>query len=83
MDICLQEKPISSSDLIITMSKALKEFLARFDYVKTLAATLCRLFNESPNDGECMSSCASRFLSTLMNQWHTLSTKQIVITYIN
>ena len=54
-------------------------FLARFVVVETPAATLCRLFNESPKDGECMSAYATRFLSTLMNQWHSLSTEQIAI----
>lgn len=101
VDICMQEKQLSSGTLIITISKSLKGaaatwlsqnsfagitwpqlkelFLARFDYVKTPAATLCRLFNESPKDGECMSAYVTRFLSTLMNQWHTLSTEEIAI----
>ncbi|XP_072946844.1 uncharacterized protein [Epargyreus clarus] len=101
VDLCVQERELSSSNLIIALSKALKgtaaawlaqnsvagitwpqmkdSFLARFEYVETPAATLCRLFNENPKDGECLASYANRFLSTLMNRWRSLSNEQIAI----
>ncbi|CAH2086005.1 unnamed protein product [Euphydryas editha] len=63
----------------ITWSQLKDLFLARFDYVETPAATLYRLLNGTPKEGECMSSYATRFLSTLMSQWRSLSVEQIAI----
>lgn len=56
--------------------------MARFDSMETLAGSLYKLFNETPRDSECMSSYASRFLSTLITQWHYLTKEQIAIVVI-
>ncbi|XP_061385253.1 LOW QUALITY PROTEIN: uncharacterized protein LOC133320633 [Danaus plexippus] len=55
-------------------------FLARFGSAETPAAAVFKILNSSPNDGENISSYASRILSILMNRWKNLTTEQIATT---
>lgn len=55
-------------------------FLTRFGTVETPAATVFKILNGNPNDGENISSYVSRITSTLVNRWRNLSTEQIATT---
>lgn len=57
-------------------------FLCRFDLKETSAATIIKLTNTQPKDGEALAAYASRLVSSLITKWNGLTTEQIAVASV-
>uniref|UniRef100_A0A2A4J968 CCHC-type domain-containing protein n=1 Tax=Heliothis virescens TaxID=7102 RepID=A0A2A4J968_HELVI len=94
VDICLSDRNIQGSKLILILSKAMKAFpnmkweefkeifLSRFDTLDTCAATILKMLTCKPQEGECLAAYASRLFTLLMSRWNKLGKEEMVVSLI-